>query len=122
MKIFKGKGIIYAQSFMELLSYRLSDNDNIGCSVEMFNNCREQGYIVRFHNEDEKRFDLENGLTLFVHNNRWSDEPTITYENKEIFDVLYSEEAFNERQISFKSVEEMVEEASKLILNKLGEK
>lgn len=122
MKIFKGKGIIYAQSFMELLSYRLSDNDNIGCSIEMFNNCREQGYIVRFHNEDEKRFDLENGLTLFIHNNRWSDEPTITYENKETFDVLYSEEAFNERQISFKSVEEMVEEASKLILNKLGEK
>ena len=119
MKVFKNRGIIYAQTFLDLLNYRVEDN-NIGCSVESFNNCREQGFIIRVHSEDS-RYDLSKGLTFYVYNNRWSDEPSITWEDKETFDTLYSEEAWSERTYTSSNIEDIVIKASELIENKLKE-
>ena len=120
MKVFKSKGIIYAEYFLNLLNYRIEDNE-IGCSVEGFNNCREQGYIIRIH-KDNERYNLESGLTFYVYNNRWSDEPSFTWENKETFETLYSEEAWEERTITCNSVEELVEKAIVIIEEKMGDK
>ena len=121
MKIFKTRGIIYCESFLQLLTYYLGDDDRIGCSIEMFNNCREQGYIIHLHWEDEKRFDENAGLTIYVYNNRWSDEPTFTWEDKETFDTLYSEDAWENRTITCKHIEDLVKEAVDIIRKKFKE-
>lgn len=116
MQVYKNRGIIYAEYFLQMLNYRIERND-ISCSIEMFNNCREQGYIIRVHKEDQ-RFDLEKGLTFYVYNNRWSDEPSFTWEDKETFDTLYSEEAWGARTVTCKTIDELVEEALKVYDNK----
>ena len=119
MKVYKSRGIIYSQTFVDLLNYRLSDNENIGATIEAFNNCREQGYIIRVHHDDARRNDLEKGLTFFVYNNRWSDEPAITWEDKEMFDTIYSEEAWSERTETKEHVEDIVDIAIDLIERKM---
>lgn len=115
MKIYKKIGIIYSEYFLDLLSrydYELE------CSVETFNNCREQGLIIRIESLD---FEDNKGLTFYVYNDRWSDKPSFTYEDKKSFGTLYSQDAWENRTITTDSVEELVKEADKLIIEKFYE-
>ena len=95
MEIRKDKGLIYSQYVLDFLGLYI-DRKDITCSVTSFNNCREQGYILTFYNDDSTK-----GLTLYIYAHRVSDEPTITWENKATWEKLYSEDAWINRTKSF---------------------
>ena len=113
MKIFKNSGLTYAQTLIDLINNRFSDVEGIKGSVEGFNNCREQGLILRLYDSEYK-----DGLTLYIHNNRWSDEPTITWEDKISYETLYSEEAFSERTYTNEHIDLVLDKAVELINKK----
>lgn len=116
MKIYKNRGFIYADYVLNYLGNYI-ERDDIYCHVDAFNNCREQGYIVTVHYEDRCKWEdgKAEGLTLYLYNNRWSDEPSVTWENFASYDKLYSEEAWAERTKTFEHIEDLVIFVEKLI-------
>ena len=116
MNIYKNKGIGISQYFLDILSNRL-DRKDIQASVEVFNNCREQGYIIRISTED---YTIRKGLTFYIYAQRNSDKPTMTWEDKLSYNDMYSEEAYRERTISKESVEELADTAIAIVYAKYG--
>lgn len=114
MTIYKNKGIIYSECFLQLLSNRV-DIDNLTISVEVLDNCREQGYSMRVRN------DKEEGLTFYVYAHRISGEPTITWENEAHYQNMFTEEAWLNRTETKENITDIVEIAEKLIEEKFGD-
>ena len=113
MKIYKNKGIIYSETILSFLNNRLIDNDDLEITVETFYNCREVGYVLRIHDEFYKK-----SICIWTYANRWSDEPTISYDYinlpKEEAN-MYDEETWNERTITFKNCEDVVEKIVEIV-------
>lgn len=122
MEVFKNRGFIYGDYVLNYIEHYVERND-IYCHVEAFNNCREQGYIATIHYKDSSNYidgHLE-GITFYLYNNRWSDEPSVTWENYASYDKLYSEEAWGERTKTFKHVEDLAIFTAEMIEEKLKE-
>lgn len=115
MNIYKNKGIIYSECFLQLLS-NCVDNDKLTISVEVLDNCREQGYSMRV------RDDKEEGLTFYVYAHRNSDEPTITWENELRYENMFSEDAWINRTETKENIMDIVDIAEKLIEEKFSNK
>lgn len=108
MKVYKNKGIIYANAILDLLADR--DVKNIDrVSVEPFYNCREQGYKLTFLK------DFEAQKTIWVYAHRNSDRPTITWKDGYSMDNMFNEESWAERTISFDNIEDAVNKIEELL-------
>lgn len=101
MAIYKNKGIIYSECIMDYVSYMMADNGNIIAGAETFYNCREQGYVLRFHNEN-----YDKHLCVWIYAHRNSDEPTITWDSiafPEEGANMYNQESWEERTKTFEN-------------------
>ena len=98
--MYKNKGIIYAEAVASWLG-----NWEVDGWIETFNNCREQGYILRLEN---------NTVTVYVYAHRNTDKLTISWDEG-YGDRMYSEDAYYNRTISFDTVEQAVDKIMKII-------
>jgi transposase len=105
MKVYKNKGIIYAEAIVNLLANRDLEGT---LHIDLFYNSREQGYKVIFYTEDYKAKN-----TIWIYAQRNSDKPTITWKEGYGLDEIFDEESWAKRTISFDTIEEAV--------NKIGE-
>ena len=85
-----------------------NDNNNADLTgvVEAFNNCREQGYILRIY-PDKDFTNEEKRITFYVYNHRNTDLPTVSWD-KVYAGAIYSEEAFYSRRTQFDTCEQAV--------------
>lgn len=108
MTIYKNKGIIYANTILELLQNADIKEHVV---VDTFNNCREQGYKIKLRNPE----DYDYFITIWIYAHRNSDRPTITWTPKANYSEVYDEESWTQRTESFNSCEEAVNRIEKLI-------
>lgn len=110
MKMYREKGLRYADYVLDYITYELADVNNLHVFVEAFYNCREQGYTLNFHNDDYSK-----KLQIWVYGQRHSDEPTITYDTDSYASPLFSNEGWTNRTQSFEYVEEAATRAVAII-------
>lgn len=76
MNIIKNRGLNYSEYILGLFGNTFADYTDLGVSVETFYNCREMGYVLRVHDED----DYNKAMCIWVYAQRNSDDPTITWD------------------------------------------
>ena len=113
--IYKDKGIMYAEYVVDKLNYYLTDIKDIIIKAETFYNCREMGYVLNVHKEDNwgKIFHI------WVYAHRNSDEPTMVYGEDIKADNMFTDTEWANNQDSFDNLEDLVDKAYKLIKEKM---
>ena len=113
MNIYKDKGLIYSEYILNAVTYSLMDYEVLEGKVDLFYNCREQGYVLRIHDKE-----YEKSVCIWICANRHSDEPMIVWDY-----ILvptengnrYSEDAWENRNKVFSNIEEAVSQVKKII-------
>jgi hypothetical protein len=107
MKVYKNKGIIYAEAIVNLLANRDLEGT---LHIDLFYNSREQGYKVVFYTKDYKAKN-----TIWIYAQRNSDKPTMTWKDGYALSEVYDEESWAKRTISFDTIEEVVNKIEELL-------
>lgn len=112
--ISKSYGLIQADYIVENVIFKIGNR--FGGFVDAFNNCREQGYVLCVYAINEMGImSLRNCLSIYIYNNRHSDNPSITWDY-EFAQKLYSEDAYYNRTLVFDTVDGAVDKIIELIL------
>lgn len=114
MTITRNRGIKYSEYIIETIGSYFADNNDIYASVETFYNCREQGYVLRVHDNN----DYNKSLCIWIYAQRNSDDPAISWDYivipKEEAN-MFSEETYRERTEYFNNVNEASMKAINII-------
>lgn len=111
MTTLKNKGINYSNYILEAINNYYADEKRIYVDVETFYNCREQGYVLGFHSEEE----YFKNLNIWVYAQRNSDEPTLSWGKEKNHDNMFTEEIYTNTTQTFDSVEKAVNVAIDLV-------
>lgn len=110
--IYKDKGLIYGEYVVAGLSHYLSEDIKI--KIETFYNCREMGYLLVAHD-----CNYINTIYVWVYAHRNSDNPTIVWSEDREFNNMFTEEAWNERQTTYETIEEAMWAVKNLLEDKI---
>lgn len=106
MKIYYNRGIKMSERVIDFIEeYCLRDDNRFILSIDVFYNCREQGYKVELHDNSN----WKTLLTFWIYCQRNSDEPTITWKRGYYYDQLFDEDSYYNRTISFHTETELEE-------------
>ena len=113
MTILKNCGINYANYILDALSNYYADEEKMYIHVETFYNCREQGYVLTFRNND----DFSKAVNIWVYGQRNSDEPTISWGKEKEFDNMFTEETYRNQTMTFDTIEKAINEIKEIVKN-----
>ena len=116
MEIRKYNSIKTSERIFSYLEDELECRPDIKISglLEVFYNCREQGYSLRLHN-----IDYSKNMIIWAYGHRNSDQPTITF-NYEYFIKelpMFSEDDYRKRTKTFETEKEAAELLASLIVD-----
>ena len=103
MTITKQRGIKYSEYIIDTINTYFSDDNSIYASIETFYNCREQGYVLRIHSEE----DYSKAICMWIYAQRNSDDPSITWEETIIPNKtanMFTEDSYRNRTLYFNNV------------------
>lgn len=103
MTITKNRGIKYSEYIIETINYYFSDEDKIYSHIETFYNCREMGYVLEIHSNEE----YDKNICIWIYAQRNSDDPAITWSETRLPQEsanMFSEEDYKERTKNFNDV------------------
>lgn len=118
MSIRKIRSIRISELIFNIVLDKLADYEDdfkVEGHLEVFNNCREQGFVLSLSNSDYSK-----GMHIWAYGQRNSDGPTITWDYNKMFSVteqwnMYSEDSYRNKTEYFEGVEEAAEFAFKII-------
>lgn len=116
MDILKDKGFKYGDYIIATIGNYFSDENSIYTRVEAFYNCREQGYVLEVHDNE----DYNKSVCIWICAQRNSDKPMVVWEEsilpKEQAN-MFTEESYNQRYETF----DYIEQASEKVINIIKE-
>jgi len=104
MNITRNRGMKYGDYIIETVNYYFSDEDSIHASVETFYNCREQGYVLEVHHNEN----YNKSICIWICAQRNSDDPMVVWEETTIPKGnanMFTEESYYNRCKCFESIE-----------------
>ena len=108
MVILKNKGFKYGDYILEEISNYFSEENSLHTRVEAFYNCREQGYVLEIHDNE----DYNKSICIWICAQRNSDKPMVVWEEsilpKENAN-MFTEESYYKRCETFDTIEQASE-------------